>query len=329
MMDGAASSEQTQAAEYSPEYSVEALLREELAREGAALGSVAPILRHLIGHDDRTIFADEIVARVRGMAADVARQLLEAATPPEDETFPDPATLDALTAAVCGSAAFLGHAHALALEWRLTARLQERLGIDPVLSPLVQALIGSPEPETAALSMKLLAAQARFGNAQRRMQLPLAELPGDLLHAALIALRAVTGTDAAADRRAAATEQAIRSRFDESASRLGLIARVVTGMGGGAVAALSLSHAGAAIFLTTLALASGQDRDVATLAANENRSARLLLALRAAGLKPQAIEEQFVLLHPEEVLPPGLDQISADRAAAILAAVGPGAGISA
>lgn len=325
MMDGAAPSDPT----YSPEPSVESVLREELAREDSALGAVAPILRHLIGHDDRAVFADEIVARVRGMAEDVARQLIGAMEDDGDgdgaggggdgSPLSEAAGLDALTTAIAGNAAFLAHVHALALEWRLAMRLQERLGLDPVLSPLVQALIGSPEPETAALSMNLLAAQARFGNAQRRMQLPLSELPGDLLHTALIALRTLVGTDPAADRQAAQAEQAIRAHFDEAASRLGLIARVVTGMGGGAVAALSLAHAGAAIFLTALALASGQDRDLAALSASESRHARLALALCAAGLKPQAVEEQLLLLHPEASLPPGLDRIEPDRASAILA----------
>jgi hypothetical protein len=50
--------------------------------------------------------------------------------------------------------------------------------------------------------MNLLAAQARFGQAQRRMRLPLAELPGDLLHGALIAMRHVVGTESTADARA-------------------------------------------------------------------------------------------------------------------------------
>jgi hypothetical protein len=170
--------------------------------------------------------------------------------------------------------------------------------------------------------MKFLAAQARFGQAQRRMRLPLTELPGDLLHAALVALRGVVGADAPADDHAAAAEAAIRARFDESLSRLGLLARLVTGMGAGVVAALSLHHAGAALFLSALALASRQDRDLATIATSETQRTRLILALAATGLKPSAIEEQLLALDPDAALPEGIERLTADRAAALLAIAG-------
>jgi len=90
-------------------------------------------------------------------------------------------------------------------------------------------------------------------------------------------------------------------------------------MGGGATAALSITHAGVGIFLSALALASGQDRDMAVLATNEGQLARLAIALRASGLKPQSIEEQFDSLHPEVSLPEGFDQLGSDTAAALLA----------
>jgi hypothetical protein len=163
--------------------------------------------------------------------------------------------------------------------------------------------------------MGLLASQARFVQAQRRMQLPLGELPGDLVHAAVLAMRGQAGNDEAA----AAAEQAIRAGYDEGRSRLGLISRLITGMGGGATAALSITHAGTAMFISALALGSGQDRDMAVLATNEAQLARLALALRAAGLRQQAIEEQFVSLHPEVALPPGFEQLGSDHAAALLA----------
>lgn len=288
-----------------------------LAQGDAALGGIAPVLRHLLASDDHSAFSDEILARVRGMAADVARQLLAAL---DGEGQPDEQAVDTLADLLIGSAAFLCHVHALALEWRLTERLQARMALDPVLSPLLQALIGSSEGTTSGLAMNLLAAQARFGQAQRRMQLPLGELPGDLLHGALLALRTHAGTDAEAE--AECADKAIRSDYDEGASRLGLISRVVTGMGGGMIAALSVGHAGPAIFLTALAVASGQDRDTAVLATNEGQSVRLALALRAAGLKPQAVEEQFLALHPGAALPEGLDRVAAHRAAEMLSLSG-------
>ena len=313
----------------SSEESVETAMREQLVAGDAALGTIVPILRHLLANDDHSVFSDEIIARVRGMFADVARQLLDAAAQASGasddvvhDAARDPARLNALAASISESPPFLGHVHAVALEGQLTERLQTRLALDPVLSPLLQALIASADGETAGTAMKLLASQARFVQSQRRMRLPLSELPGDLLHGALLAMRTHAGEEAAADCAAAQAEAAIRASFDEARSRGGLIARLVTGMGGGAVAALSLTHAGVAIFLTALAFATGQDRDLAVLSTNEGQLARLALALRAAGLKSSAIEEQFLALHPDAALPAGLARMGADRAAAILSQSG-------
>lgn len=303
--------------------SVEAVLRDDLAQSDAMLSTIAPILRHLVASDDHSVFADEIIARVRGVVGDLSRQLLgELDGTGEDGRRQIPsARVDQLGAMIAASPAMLTHVHSLALEWQLADRLQSRLAIDPVLSPMLQALIASPDEATAALAMKVLAAQSRFVQSQRRMTHALVELPGDLLHGCLLALGALAADEGLGER-AAAAEAAIRLRYDESSSRLGLIARLVTGMGGGAVAALSVSHAGAAIFLTAIALASGQDRDRAVLATNESQLSRLALALRAAGLKPQAVEEQFLALHPEVSLPDGFERLGADRAAALLAVSG-------
>jgi len=293
-----------------------------LARNDAALGSVAPVLRHLLAHDDQSMFSDEIVARVRGMSEDVARQLLAALEPDELSRDFDDGPVDALAALLVESSAFLCHLHALALEWRLIERLQHRLALDPVLSPLLQALVGSNDAAISGGAMNLLAAQARFCQAQRRMQLPIGELPGDLLHGVLLALRSYAGEDPAADERAERAEHAIRRRYDEGTSRLGLIARAVAGMGSGVIAALSVSHAGVAIFATALAAASGQDRDTAVLAASEGQVARLALALRAAGLSPAAIEQQFDVLDHGAGLPQGVEYVGPRRAAEMLASSG-------
>lgn len=310
------------AAHANPAVSVETAMREELAHGDALIGTIAPILRHLLANDEHSVFGDEIIASTRGMLANVARQLLDAcqaASGENDRSEHDPAQIAALVNRFVAHPGFLAHGHALALEWQLTVRLQTRLALDPVISPLLQALMASSEPETAASAMALLASQARFAQAQRRMELPLTELPGDLLHAALLSLRAI-GEDIPEYGAAVATvERDLRSSFDESRSRLGLISRLVTGMGGGATAALTVTHAGVSLFLTALALASGQDRDMAVLATNEGQVARLALALRASGLKPAAIEEQFVTLHPEVTLPAGFETMGSDQAAALLA----------
>lgn len=307
---------------------IEHILRDELAHGDALVGTIAPILRHLLANDDHSVFGDEIIARVRGMLSHIAAQLLDAVATVQgssERVEHDPDQLSALSDSFVGNGGFLAHVHGLALEWQLTERLHGRLGLDPVLSPLLQALIASTEPATAGKAMALLAAQAKFAQNQRRMQLPLAELPGDLLHTALLALRNHAG--AADEDEIDATDRMLRGNHDESRSRLGLIARLVTGMGGGATAALSIAHAGTAMFLSALALASGQDRDLAILATNEGQLARFALAMRAAGLRTPAIAEQFVALHPAIDLPEGFDALGADHAAAMLSrsAAQPGA----
>lgn len=300
----------------------EAQLRERLDGGDAFIAAAGPILRHLLANDDHSIFSDEIVARVRGLLEHIAVQLIEelaiAARGDEARAEPPHAALALIVDTLRASQALLGHVHSLAIEWQLAERLHARLALDPVLSPLLQALIASPDAAVAGSAVSLMAAQARFGQTQRRMQLPLTELPGDLLHTALMAMRHHAATFDADDEASAKAEGRIRSRYDESRSRLGLIARTVTAMGGGATAALSLTHAGVAIFVSALALASGQDRDLAILATNEGQMVRLALSLRAAGLKTAAIEELFLALHPDARVPEGLDRIGADRAALIL-----------
>ncbi len=299
---------------------IEHLLRDELAHGDALVGTIAPILRHLLANDDHSVFGDEIIARVRGMLSNVASQLLDTVFTVQgsgERAAHDPDQIAALSNSFVAHGGFLAHVHGLALEWQLTERLHGRLGLDPVLSPLLQALIASSEPATASKAMALLAAQARFSQGQRRLQLPLSELPGDLLHAALLTLRNHAG--AVSETEIDAADRLLRSNHDEARSRLGLIARLVTGMGGGATAALSISHAGVAMFLSALALASGQDRDLAILATNEGQLARFALAMRAAGLRTPAITEQFVALHPTVDLPEGFDALGADHAAAMLA----------
>ncbi len=307
--------------------SVEGLLRQELAHAEALLGTIPPILRHLLANDDHSVFSDEIIARVRGMMEHLARQLLDALT----EAAGEGERLDheglAVTTLVDGLVAhqaFLTHIHALALEWQLTERLQGRLALDPVLSPLLQTLIAAPDGETAGKAVALLAAQARFAQAQRRMEHPLSELPGDLFQVAVLAMHGFAGAEQAEP--AERAERALRDRCEPARNRLGLLIQVIGRMGGDAVAALSAPHAGVALFVTALALAAGQDRDLTVLATNEGQVARLAVALRSAGLRPGQVEEQFAALHPDVSLPDGFEQLGADRAAALLSTASRAAG---
>jgi hypothetical protein len=299
---------------------VEAMLRDELVHGDTVLGTIGPVLGHLLANHDHSLFSDEIVSRVRGMVGHLARQLLTAQAEAAEAADPRGWVEShgaALTTVLLADEQLVAHCHALALEWQLTTRLEARNAIDPVLSPLLQALVASDDAPTAATAMAALAAQARFVQRQRRMELLLEELPADHFHRAVTGWLDQVGPDGAeATARAAIV---LRDRFDESAGRLGLLARLVHGMGAGAFAALSIGHAGAAIFLTALALSSQQEREVAVIATTDRQLARLALSLRAAGLNPKAIEEQFVYLHPDIALPEGLDAVRADRARALLA----------
>ncbi len=299
---------------------VERVLRDELVEGDAMIAAARPILRHLLANDDNGLFSDETIARVRGLVLSVADQLLFAqaqAAEVRDRPAYAAERQDGLAQVLFADTAFLAHAHALTVEAQLIERLQARSGLDPVLTPLVQEIAASKDAGAAGLAMAVLAAQARFQQQWRRMELPLGELPGDLFHRALVALREQAGED---DEPAAeAAERQLRTDYAEGAGRLGLIARLVSGMGQRAPRALAIDHAGLAIFATALAMASGQERDTVVLSFAERQYARLALSLCAAGLKQQAILEQFLCLHPDVSLPDGFEMLRPDRAAAVLA----------
>jgi hypothetical protein len=303
---------------------IEAVLTNELEASRAAMANVIPILRHLLRSDDNSIFSDEIVARVRGMFLDVARQLVialaAAAGHADAEAWAHKAAGE-LAHVLADNPVFLEHFHALALEWQWTERLAQRRALDPVLPPLLQARMASADPAVSAAAMNLLAAQARFCQSQRRMQMPLSELPGDLLHIALVTMRAYVGADGSADDYATIAERAVRGRFDEARGRLGLMRRVLDAMNGEtAPGALMLDRAGVALFLSALARRAGQSREAMIMATTESQQPRLALALCASGLGPAEIAAQVQAFHPEAVLPDGIEGLRADGAAAILAA---------
>lgn len=303
------------------ELPVETVLREELAHGDTVLGTIAPILGHLVVSPEYSLFSDEIVARVRGMAASVARQLLTAQARAGGDDDPDYLADkfgDALVEALLAHPEILAHFHALTIERQLADKLEHRNSIDPVLSPLLQSLIASDDANTASLGMTVLAAQARFVQQQRRMELPLIELPGELFHTIILVWR--THRFEGSDEIAAQAEMHLRAEYDEGSSRLGLLKRLITGMGSGALAALSIAHAGVALFLTALAIGSSQHRDLATISTNDRLVGRLAVGLRAAGLKVKDVEEQFLLIHPEISLPEGFDMLRQDRAAQLLSA---------
>lgn len=162
--------------------------------------------------------------------------------------------------------------------------------------------------------MAALAAQARFAQAQRRMELPLRELPGDLFHETLLAWRRYCGEG----RGDAVTraETKLRQGFDESHGRLSLFARLVGGQEG--PAALIPEDAGAGLFFTALAARSGQTRELAVLSSHARQTVRLALGLRAAGLEPSRIDEVLLRIHPGAAPVAGLETVDEDKARGML-----------
>lgn len=300
-------------------------LAHDLAAARGAVANVVPILRHLLRSDDNSIFSDEIVARVRGMFLDLARQLViglaEAAGHAEPEGWTHEAAGE-LAHVLAGNPAFLEHFHTLALEWQWTERLERSRAIEPVLPPLLQSRMAAADPQVSAAAMGLLAAQARFCQNQRRMQLPIGELPGDLLHIALVTLRAHVGVEGSAEAYALIAERTLRARMDETRSRLAQMAGLLDGMGSGVAAALVLEKAGIALFLTALARGAGLSREAAIMATIDSQVPRLAVALRACGLAPSDVAAQTLALHPDAHLPDSILDLSPAEAAALLAAEG-------
>jgi hypothetical protein len=301
--------------------SVEARLRDELARGGAALSAAAPILRYLAVNGEPALLNDEIVARVRGMLGHVARQLLHAQAKAGELDDPRAFTAEreqGLARRLADEPALLAHLHALAIEGRITLQLLVRHDADPVLSPLLQDLVASTDDGVAGAAMAALAAQSRFIQHYRRMSLPLGELPGGLLDSALLALRATVGERDVA----VAAGRAVREAFDEDRGRLALLASLLGRMDESSPHALDLDRAGLAIFATALATASKQGRDQTVMALGGRQPMRFALALRAAGLDQPTVERQVLALDPDATLPEGFGQVTPDLAESLLVAGG-------
>ncbi|MXP28546.1 hypothetical protein GRI58_06895 [Porphyrobacter algicida] len=296
-------------------------LRGSLARGDDRLMASRPILAMLVGQRDHSLFAEHIVARVRAMLVSIATQLLRAQADAIGESGKDEFVANRrseLVQRLAGQRHLLDQLHALAIEWHLATDLEARLTLDPVLSPLLQDLVGNGDPEIASVAMAALSAQARFAQSQRRMEIALAELPADLFHEALIAWRELSNAPLSDVLERA--EKRLRDDFDEGSSRISLFSRLVMALGDMASSALQVEFAGVGLFLSALAIRSGQTREMVTSSTNPQLIARLILGLRAAGLKPTEVEAQVLRILPEAELVPDLDSIGIREAARWLAA---------
>ena len=296
--------------------SVEAILRDELTRANRALSGVAPVISHLLESPGQALVSEATMARLRGMLHDIARQLSEAVMGVEAAQEVDPLILDDLAVALASNSDLLHHLYALAIEGQLTERLAQQSSIDPVLSPLVQELVASDQPEISELAMGALAAQSRFIQHQRRMALPIGELPAELFLSMLQAMRKSALFDDGEAKHAAKT---LKKAYDEATGRIALHARLVTSMRSGAIAALNLEHSGFCLFATALASLTGQSREIAVISCHERQAARLALSLRAGGLAADGLERQFSILQPGCLLPQGISDLPQERAGTLLA----------
>lgn len=291
--------------------------RVALARGDSMLEGIEPILGHLLSAPDHSLFSDEIVARVRGMLADLARQVLrkqaEATGQRSCESFAERHG-EALAEHFQACKALLSHCHALAVEWQLTDRLEAEWGLDPILSPLMQQLIADLDESVSSIAMAALSAQARFAQGQRRMGLFLGELPGELVHDLIFAWRGYCGESRSdsIDR----AEARMRQSFDESASRLALFERLL--VRANRRTALSLEDAGAGLFFTALAKYSGQTREMAVLSSHARQTVRFALGLRSAGVEPRHIDDILLRLHPGAAPLADLDRIDQEKARGML-----------
>lgn len=292
-----------------PADSAEHPLRAALARGDQLLARSGSALQHIIAAPHRSLVSEAVVAHVSGMLGDLAAQLVAARGDAGDL-----AARDAMADRLLQVIPLRAHCQALALEWRLAVRLEADLAIDPVLSPLLKSLVGNPDPEVGAIAMAALAAQARFAQAQRRMQLPLGELPAELFHAVLVAARGEGDGQSDSGR----AEARLRAGYEEGAGRLALLARLVAAAGMPAPMP-AIEDAGTALWLTALAVRSGEERDRTACAAADPLLGRLLLTLRAAGVSPAEAERQALRTQPDAVLPRGLQDIGTREAAQWLA----------
>lgn len=270
----------------------DAALRELLATGERTRRDLPLQLRHRIGFADPSLFDDEIVARARGLLVHLTAQIA-GDRPAGAGNANYRIGRDAVLRAVFAQPAFLAHCHALALEFRLTRRLASEADIDLMLPPIMQELIASPNERTSRLASSSVAAQGRFLRDMERMQMPLRQLPAELLNIALTIGRECLGDPVLAD----AVEQAVRTSYDEGATRLVLLERLAHASDYPRARGLQLEQAGVPLFVAGLASSIGSIYCDAVLATTESQVARLALTLRTLGCNPRVVNRNLLLLH--------------------------------
>lgn len=296
----------------SPADSADHPLRAALAAGDRAAARSGPLLEQLIGTDDCSFVSDAVVAQVGGMMADMAQQALAPRGIGASAQWHEE-----MTRRLAADPALRSHCHALALEWRLALSLERDLALDPVLSPMLQGCVASGDATVASTAMAAISAQARFAQAQRRMQLPLGELPAELFHALLMIARQVDAGEGGVT--AGRAEARLRETYDEGSGRIALLARLASMFDPSDGVALAIEDAGAGLWLSVVAARSGETRERTAFATADPALGRLLLTLRAAGAAPAEAERLAMRIMPDGDLPRGLADVGTREAAQWLA----------
>ncbi|WP_375291340.1 hypothetical protein [Qipengyuania sp.] len=285
-------------------------LRAACAFGDAVLAQNQRALEHLLLSQDRSPVSESVVVHVQAMIASLARALVGTRIEYEGSAA-------RLETQLIRQEEIRSHCHALALEWRLTKQLEGVIGIDPVLTPLLQQAISHGNTTIAGTAMAALAAQARFAQSQSRMELSPFELPAELFHLAFLVAR--DSASPAEVENFGTKEARLRSDYDEGNSRLALLAQLASQLDEPSAKLLDIQQTGVALWLATLSLRSGETREQISFATVEPLLGRLLLTLRAAGALPEEAEAQALLIANDASLPRGLHEVGTREAAQWLA----------
>ena len=299
-------------------------LRTVAARNAERARDSIAILSTLVGETDQSLYSDVVIAQVRGLLRDAASRILRLQAEATGDRGRDDFVaehVDGLTRLFSTDPELIGYAQHLALEWVAAQRLLQRPGIDMALSPLLQELIGHSYPSVAAVAMAVLAAQTRFSQSQRRMELPLEELSAEALKAAIGCWRRYHGGDAS-DALIRA-EHKLRAATDEASTRLSLLERLCSMETRQTPAMFDVEQAGLGLFATALAFKTRQSRRVILCACLMRPKAGLALSLRAVGLRASDVERQCLVFEPDMAPLRGMESVGTREALQMLSQSNP------
>lgn len=290
----------------------------EIARGADWLRSVDSIVYNMIANGRSNLFNDEIIAVTRGLLHSLAEQLNLANVNerPHPLHLRDTTETDATMSTLSQNADLVSFCHNLALEFICLRNLQEQLGLDPALPPIIQNSIGSDAGPLAPLAMKLVTAQSRFMQQLTQMRLSLYELPGELLHQILCDWRTVGECEAIASK--AKVEASIRRNYNEADSRLALLDRLSSEITTHHPAQFSILHLGLSLFVSRIASETNQSRSQIVLLLDGTQHVRMLVTMIAAGMKQDDAQRNYATIFGDQAEAPFAGKLSSEQAIAMI-----------